>query len=110
MKKYVLLSMVATALLGCGGVEESPELEGQEEVATLPDGSPATLEDVAGEDLVPVIQEDDTGRVAATGVNCKVGLRWCQSPTTGNVECVDNGQCTWAQRSVSCVALAVKFC
>ena len=110
MKKYVLMSMVATALMGCGGVEESPGLEGQEEVAPLPDGSLATLEDVAGEDMAPVIQEDEAGRVTATGVNCKVGLRWCQSPTTGSAECVDNGQCTWAQRSVSCVALVVKFC
>lgn len=109
MKKYVLLSMVVTALVGCGGVEEAPELEGQEEVATLPDGSLATLEDVAGEDLAPVLQEDETGRVTATGVNCVVGLARCPS-SSGEADCINNGQCTWAQHALYCVQLVSRYC
>ncbi|NOK23197.1 hypothetical protein [Corallococcus carmarthensis] len=110
MKKYVLLSMVVTALVGCGGVGELPGLEEQEEVATLPDGNLATLEDVAGEDIPPVIQEDETGRVTATGANCHVDLQWCTSPTTGTYQCVNNGQCTFSQAVSYCLSLVRRFC
>jgi hypothetical protein len=110
VKKFVLLSMIAAALVGCGGGEESPGLEGQEEVATLPDGSLATLEDVAGEDLAPGLQEDETGDVTAAGVNCQVRMVWCRSPTTGQSECETNGQCTWAQRALNCAVLYSRIC
>ncbi|RKH10950.1 hypothetical protein D7V97_12510 [Corallococcus sp. CA053C] len=96
MKKYVLLSMVAAALVGCGGVGESPELEGQE--------------DVAGEYIAPVIQEDETGRVTATGANCHVDLQWCKSPTTGTFQCVNNGQCTFSQAVSYCLSLVNRIC
>lgn len=92
MKKYVLLSMVAAALMGCGGGEES------------------SLEDVAGEDLAPVIQEDETGRVTASGTHCYVELQWCKSPTTGTFQCVNNGQCTFSQAVNYCISLVNKIC
>ncbi|MCY1019464.1 hypothetical protein [Pyxidicoccus sp. MSG2] len=101
MKKHALLLMVAAALVGCGGVEGSPELEGQEEVVTLPDGS---LTD--GEGLTPAIQEDEAGRVTASGVNCQVGLVSC----SGTTHCINNGQCTSFQASLACVALFNQFC
>lgn len=97
MKKYVLLSLVAAALVGCGP-------EGQEEVPTLPE------EDVAGEAIAPVIQEDETGRVTATGANCHVDLQWCTSPTTGTFQCVNNGQCTFTQAVSYCISLVNKYC
>ncbi|WP_147441762.1 hypothetical protein [Corallococcus exercitus] len=96
MKKYVLLSLVAAALVGCGGVGESPGLEGQE--------------DVAGEDVAPVIQEDETGRVTASGANCHVDLQWCTSPTTGTYQCVNNGQCSFSQAVNYCISLVNKYC
>ncbi|QSQ25799.1 hypothetical protein JY651_13080 [Pyxidicoccus parkwayensis] len=102
MKKYALLSMVAAALVGCGGAEELPALEGQEEVATL--------EDAAGEDIAPVIQEDETGRVTASGANCHVDLQWCKSPTTGTYQCTNNGQCTLGQAVTYCISLVNRIC
>jgi hypothetical protein len=101
VKKHALLSLVAAALVGCGGVEGSPELEGQEEVVTLPDGSPTD-----GEDITPAIQEDEAGRVTATGVNCQVGLVSC----SGTNHCTNNGQCTSFQASLACVSLFKQFC
>ncbi|QSQ27476.1 hypothetical protein JY651_22310 [Pyxidicoccus parkwayensis] len=86
MKKYVLLSMVAAALVGCGGGEEPLELEGQAEVA-------------------PVIQEDETGRVTASALNCEVGVSSC---TPAN--CVRSGQCTMAQYVAGCVSAISRLC
>ncbi|WP_164002979.1 hypothetical protein [Pyxidicoccus caerfyrddinensis] len=86
MKKYVLLSMVAAALVGCGGGEEPLELEGQVEVA-------------------PVIHEDETGRVTASDLTCQVGVSSCTPPT-----CVRSGQCTLAQYVGGCASAVSRLC
>ncbi|RKG82754.1 hypothetical protein D7W79_01765 [Corallococcus exercitus] len=67
-------------------------------------------EDVAGEDVAPVIQEDETGRVTASGANCHVDLQWCTSPTTGTYQCVNNGQCSFSQAVNYCISLVNKYC
>jgi hypothetical protein len=90
MQKYVLLSMVAAALVGCGGGEESLELEGQEEVA-------------------PVSQEDESGRVTATDAACQVGLQWC-TPPAGASSCVTNGRCSFTQVALKCASLVQRYC
>ncbi|MCP3143855.1 hypothetical protein [Pyxidicoccus xibeiensis] len=110
MKKYVLLSLVAAVLVGCGGVEGAPGLEGQEEVATLPDGSLATLKDVAGEEVAPVIQVDETGRVTATAANCRAEVIWCRSPATGKPVCVKHGRCSGLQGATVCAVLIARIC